>query len=110
MKNLNVNYIPILKYTSVIESDNGDTRFCTTSDKFAKDMHLLLENGFVSVSLRDVYLFSRGEIQLPDKVFCLIFKGGYENNYTQAFSILKQLSIKASIFVATDLIGVFEYT
>ena len=109
MKNLNVNYIPILKYTSVIESDNGDTRFCTTSDKFAKDMHLLLENGFVSVSLRDVYLFSRGEIQLPDKVFCLIFKGGYENNYTQAFSILKQLSIKASIFVATDLIGVFEY-
>lgn len=109
MKNLNVNYIPILKYTSVIESDNGDTRFCTTSDKFAKDMHLLLENGFVSVSLRDVYLFSRGEIQLPDKVFCLIFKGGYENNYTQAFSILKQLSIKASIFVATDLIGVFKY-
>ena len=109
MKNLNVNYIPILKYTSVIESDNGDTRFCTTSDKFAKDMHLLLENGFVSVSLRDVYLFSRGEIQLPDKVFCLIFKGLYENNYTQSFSNMKQLSIKASIFVATDLIGVFEY-
>jgi len=109
MRNLNVNYIPVLQYTSVIESDNGDTHFCTTIDKFAKDMHQLLENGFVSVSLRDVYLFSRGEIQLPDKVFCLIFKGGYENNYTQAFAILKQLSIKASIFVATDLIGVFEY-
>lgn len=109
MKSLKVNNIPIIQYTSVIACDKGNTHFCTTIDKFAKDMHQLLEKGFVSVSLRDVYLFSRGEIQLPDKVFCLIFKGGYENNYTQAFSILKQLSIKASIFVATDLIGVFEY-
>lgn len=109
MKNTTINNVPILKYTSVVACDNGDMRFCTTIDKFTNDMRQLLDEGFVSVSLYDVYLFSRGEIQLPDKTFCLIFIGGYENNYTQAFVALKQLSIKASIFVSTDLIGVLEY-
>ena len=109
MQNTIVHNIPVLQYTSFIACDNGDTHFCTTIEKFTKDMRQLLDEGFVSVSLYDAYLYSRGEIQLPDKTFCLIFKGGYENNYTQAFAVLKQLSIKASIFVATDLIGVFEY-
>lgn len=102
MQNTIVHNIPVLQYTSFIACDNGDTHFCTTIEKFTKDMRQLLDEGFVSVSLYDAYLYSRGEIQLPDKTFCLIFKGGYENNYTQAFAVLKQLSIKASIFVATD--------
>ena len=63
-----------MQYTSFIACDNGDTHFCTTIEKFTKDMRQLLDEGFVSVSLYDAYLYSRGEIQLPDKTFCLIFK------------------------------------
>lgn len=103
-----IRHIPVLQYTSVIEHDNGDTRFCTTVDMFAKDMHRLLTAGFTSVSLFDAYLFAQGLLTLPEKSFCLIFLGGYENNYNLAFPILKQLNIYASIFVATDLIGVIE--
>lgn len=105
----NTNIIPILQYTSIISCDKGDTRFCTTVDKFAKDLHKLINAGYCPISLHDVYLYYQGIIQFSEKVFCLILKGGYEDNYSIAFSVLKKLGIKASIFVVTDLIGVFEY-
>lgn len=102
------NNIPIFQYTSIIPSDSGDARFCTTIEKFTKDMHKLMNAGYSSVSIHDIYLHCQGTIEFKEKVFALIFIGGYEDNYTVAYPVLKQLGIKASIFVATDLIGVSE--
>ncbi len=103
-----INNIPILQYTSIIPSDSGDTRYCTTVEKFEKDMHKLMNAGYLSASLHDIYLHFQGAIEFKEKVFGMIFIGGYKDNYTVAYPVLKQLGIKASIFVTTDLIGVSE--
>ena len=99
---------PVLTYTSVIPRDEGDINFCTTARKFETDIETLLANGFTPISLREAY-----ECHTVDKSHikpvCIVFLGGYEDNYTVAFPILKRYNIPAAIFVATDLIGVHEY-
>lgn len=37
---LNLKYIPVLQYTTFLAKDNGQTSFCTTIEKFSKDMTL----------------------------------------------------------------------
>jgi peptidoglycan/xylan/chitin deacetylase (PgdA/CDA1 family) len=42
---------------------------------------------------------------VPDNLIVITFDDGYRDNYTNAFPILKELSIPATIFLATDGIG-----
>ncbi len=112
LDDLNENEIvlcPILMYTSVIPNDNGDTRFCTTIEKFELDMQTLLRSGYTPISLRESYRCRKGEGVWPSKPLCVIFEYGYRNNYTLAFPVIKKLNIPVSIFVATDLVGLAQY-
>ncbi|HOA80155.1 MAG TPA: polysaccharide deacetylase family protein, partial [Defluviitaleaceae bacterium] len=42
---------------------------------------------------------------LPSKPIILTFDDGYENNYTNAFPILKKHNMKATIFIVTSAVG-----
>ena len=97
---------PILMYTSIVSYDDGKTSFCTTAKKFETDMETLIANGYNPISLREAHECRNGIKAWKEKPICVIFVGGYENNYTIAYPILRKLSIPASIFVATDLVGV----
>ena len=101
--------IPILEYTSVIERAKEDMRYCTTAEKFERDLRDLLENGYTPVSLSEYASFREGGGSCPEKTFAVVFSGGYDTNYSVAFPILKRLGVCASIFVATELIGVTSY-
>ena len=99
---------PILTYTSVVPKDDGDTNFRTTAQKLETDIETLLTNGFTPISLREAYGSNTLDNPCVEPV-CIVFLGGYENNYTVAFPILKRYNIPVSIFVATDFVGVREY-
>ena len=101
--------IPLLEYTSVIERAKEDMRYCTTAEKFERDLRDLLENGYTPVSLSEYASFREGGGSCPEKTFAVVFSGGYDTNYSVAFPILKRLGVCASIFVATELIGVTSY-
>ena len=45
---------------------------------------------------------------VPDNAVVVTFDDGYKDNFLNAFPILKQLSIPASIFLATDVVGSAE--
>lgn len=50
-----------------------------------------------------VYRMKRQD--LPDNAVAVTFDDGYRDNYLQAFPLLKEFSIPATIFLATDAIG-----
>ena len=99
-----VDFCPILQYTCVLSSDNGNVKYCTTAEKFEYDMRSLVENGYTSLSLAE-YRKKKCAKENMQKNFCVIFLGGYEDTYTNAYPILKRFGIKASIFVTTELVG-----
>jgi peptidoglycan/xylan/chitin deacetylase (PgdA/CDA1 family) len=74
-------------------------------EKFRRQVEYLLNNGYKTLlfsELREAWKDGRA---LPEKTVLITFDDGYENNYTQAWPILKELGAKGNIFVVFNTIG-----
>ena len=94
----------VFLYTSFLEKEQKDMRYCTTAEKFKRDMYRMIKAGYHPVSLKDFYSFKHKTDQPYFSYFSVVMIGGYEDNYTIAFPILKEMNVPASIFVCTDLV------
>ncbi len=94
------NGIPVLLYHHVTD-DNTDLPKLTVSDaEFERQIHLLRANGFETISLDSLLAFMKNEqVKLPEKPILITFDDGYEDNYTNAFPILKKYGYTATIFM-----------
>ena len=101
--------IPILEYTSIVAHQSGTMDFCTTPIKFERDLQELLSNGYQSITLQEYIEIANERKPCPSKAFCVALLGGYADNYTEAFPILQRLNVKASIFIATELVGLSSH-
>jgi peptidoglycan/xylan/chitin deacetylase (PgdA/CDA1 family) len=77
----------------------------TPPRRFFKQMSYLKNEGFVFYTASELieYFQQRGEF--PAKGIALTFDDGWKDNYTNAFPVLKQLGIKATIFIIPSSIG-----
>ena len=72
-----------------------------TPQRFHAQLSGLLARGYQAWPLRKVIECNQSGDSLPAKTFVVTFDDGYENNYQDAWPILKALKIPATIFVAT---------
>lgn len=72
----------------------------TPTDLFREEMRLLSEGGYTFLQFRDLGNLD-SSVRRPVLVY---FDDGYKNVYTNAYSVLKELGIKATLFVTTDFI------
>ena len=111
MEIINPSFCPILQYTSVKEIDDGNMKYCTSAEKLERDILSLIEYGYEAVSLQEYCELIKAPSKdylhptCIKKLYSLVFIGGYIDNYTVVFPLMKKYNIKASIFVATGLIG-----
>ena len=100
--------VPILMYHSISDPDN---RFlhpyfetCTSSKVFEEHIKYLSENGYSSIGLDDLHgALKKGTN--AGKYVVLTFDDGYLNFLDNAFPILDKYSFKATVFLATGLMG-----
>lgn len=71
---------------------------------FERQMQLLKDEGYTTITDHDLELFYQGKKLLPDKPVMITFDDGYQSNYQYAFPVLKKLQMKATIFLITDTI------
>ena len=115
MEIIDPSYYPILQYTSVKDVDDGNMKYCTSAEKLERDILSLIEYGYESISLQEYYELVKTTTKEcsnttgAKKVYSLVFLGGYLDNYTNVFPLLKKYNIKASMFVATGLVGLDNY-
>ena len=100
--------IPILMYHSVSDSDDGSRhpyyRTVTTPKVFEKQIRFLHENGYRTVSVREVST----RLQTPanaEKLVGITFDDGYEDFYTNAYPILNRYGFSATVFLPTAYIS-----
>jgi peptidoglycan/xylan/chitin deacetylase (PgdA/CDA1 family) len=93
--------LPILLYHRIIACNNekGKDKIYVTTKAFDKQLHYLKENKFECITFRDIY-----ENRVTDftKKIILTFDDGYEDNYRNAFPLLKKYGYKAVIFKVTQ--------
>ncbi len=73
--------------------------------RFRAQVKYLLDNGYATLTFSELKKFHDGAAALPDKSVLITFDDGYENNYTHAWPVLRELGAKGNIFVVYNTIG-----
>ena len=68
-------------------------------------MSFLSKNNFKVFSLASLYSYLKSHKKIPAKTVVITFDDGYQDNYLNAFPILKEYSFPATVFIPTSLIG-----
>ncbi|MBI5568221.1 MAG: polysaccharide deacetylase family protein [Chloroflexi bacterium] len=97
--------VPILMYhyisTPPLATDKIRVGLSVTPEMFEAQVKLLIDNGFTTITLFDLYEHLATGKALPDKPIVLTFDDGYVDNYEQAFPILKKYEQIGTFFVLT---------
>lgn len=99
--------VPILLYHSV--SDDVDARFrpfSVSPAQFREQMEWLLAHRFSPITVSDWRnVIKAGNQHLLQNPILITFDDGFEDFYTEAFPILDDLNIRATLYVTTGFIG-----
>ena len=96
--------LPILCYHNISEKVVGDESLCISPKEFEKHMEFLKEHDFTPIHFADLENLS--SIHRP---VLITFDDGYENNFSDAYPILKKYNFKASIFLISDTVDKAGY-
>lgn len=97
--------VPILMYHKIDRVESLKSGLSVSPEAFEKQMSFLFRNKYNVVSLRKFLGLAVGKRAIPKNTIVITFDDGYENNYTEAFPILKKYNLPATIFIITDFIG-----
>jgi len=92
----------ILMYHSVAKND---LLFSVKPENFIQQMEYLRKRNFKIIALKELVEILEQKRPIPKKTVVLTFDDGYQDNYTNAFPILKKYNFPATIFLPTDFIG-----
>lgn len=98
--------LPSLMYHKVGDAPRPTQlgKLWVSASEFRWQMEYLLRHGFSPVLFKDLYDAEHAGRKLPERPVLVTFDDGYANNYEVAFPILKELGVKANIFLVYETI------
>ena len=99
--------LPIVMYhhLSLKERLLGD--YVLSPAQLEADFKYLRDNGYESVTVSELILWSRGEAELPAKPFMITFDDGYESTLVYAEPILEKYGYRAVVAVIGSVADLF---
>ena len=89
--------IPVVYYHSVDPSEANEV--IISPDKLKQELQYIKDSGYTTLTMTEVYNYLLNNKPIPEKSILITFDDGYMDNYTNAFPILKELNMKATIFL-----------
>ena len=80
---------------------NNEALFTVSSPDFEKQMKYLANNNYKVISISTMAGLLRSGQEVSPKTVVITFDDGYEDNYANAFPVLKKYGFPASIFLIT---------
>lgn len=100
--------IPILMYHSIDKEIDPVTgklnELRVPKEVFREQMKYLKENGYITLTMSEVYDFFQNSKGVPEKSIVITFDDGYLDNYTNAYPILKEFGFNATVFIISGLV------
>lgn len=88
--------VPVLYYHSVDE--NAENEVTITPEMLEKQLDYINDNDYITITMSELYDYLINNQPIPKKSIVITFDDGYMNNYTEAFPLLKERNMKATIF------------
>ena len=99
--------VPVLYYHSVEPSEANEV--IISPDRLKKELQFIKDSGYTTLTMSEFNDYILNEKPIPEKSILITFDDGYMDNYTNAFPILKELDMKATIFVITSVLDSGSY-
>lgn len=77
----------------------------TSPRRFAKQISYLKKKGFEFYTASELVNFYRKNGKFPPKAITISFDDGWQDNYLNAFPVLRKFGVKATIFLVSSCIG-----
>lgn len=96
--------IPILMYHCIGDNTTDAKELYVSPTAFRDQMKYIIDSGYTPIDFSQA-----GNVNGINKPIIITFDDGYKDNYTDAYPILKEFNIKATIFLISDAIGKKTY-
>lgn len=96
----NAHGIPVLNYHQI--NDSEINALTVPTKEFRKQMDYLKNNGYTTIDPNQLRDYLAEGKPLPEKPVLITFDDGYMDNYTNAYPILKERNMIATIFLVSD--------
>lgn len=96
-------------YHHIVEEGKETNKITITTERFKEDVEYIKNNGYTTITFRELIDCSKGKMDFPLKPIIITFDDGLEDNFTNGFPILKENNIKATIFVIGSRLGIKNY-
>jgi peptidoglycan/xylan/chitin deacetylase (PgdA/CDA1 family) len=97
--------VPILMYHYISAPPSASDRIryglSVSPETFEAQLNLLRDQGFSTITLRELYEHLATGAALPENPIVLTFDDGYLDNYTNAFPLLQKYNMRGTFFVLT---------
>lgn len=97
--------VPVLLFHDIDKSGE----YAISDEQFKRQMKLIKDKGFNTVSFEDLYEYTLNGKDIPENPIVITFDDGYRSNYDIAYPILKDLNMKATIYIIGSSIGKDTY-
>lgn len=96
--------IPVLMYHRITAGKPRGTRhgIYVTSEDFERQLLFLRKKGYAGLTFSDMREICSGMRPMPQRPLILTFDDGYEDNYLNAFPLLKSCAFPAVVFLVGD--------
>jgi len=104
--------VPILAYHHVAPQEPADPQRIldtVTIDAFAAQLDWLAQSGYRTITLAELFNAFYYGLPLPDRPVILVFDDGYEDAYVQAFPLLRQRGMGATVAMISGAIDAPGY-
>lgn len=95
--------LPVVMYHQLTKNSAKLGKYVLTVDRFEKDLQLLKEKGYQSVTVKQLIDYSQGEGDIPEKAILITFDDGQETLYEYALPLLEKYGFTAVGFVVGAL-------
>ena len=100
--------VPIIMYHHILEQNDKLGAYVISPQQFEADLTYLKEQGFTTISGRELIDFAEKGTPLPEKPILISFDDGYESTYQYAYPILKKLSCKAVVSIVGSYVDLYS--
>ncbi len=97
--------VPVLNYHQINDIDKNSLTIGV--EQFRCQMKYLSDNGYNTITPFQLADYLEGKSTLPEKPVLITFDDGYQDNYKNAYPILKEYGMTATIFLISDYVNTY---
>ena len=90
--------------SSTVTSDPSQFVLTVTTADFGQQLDYLRAHGYTSITLSDLFHSMYNGVPLPEKPVILTFDDGYEDTFTDAFTLLRKRGFKGTFSIITGFV------